>query len=116
VYRYFDVPDAVYQALTHAKSVGGMHNKIIKGKYRYERVAVEPDPLLDTPEDEVDPLVVALNILAERIVALEAEVSNLVRLITGRTRPRPPGGSSDRDQPAGSDPERAVRPVEDRGA
>ena len=95
VYRYFDVPAATYQTLAHARSVGGMHNKIIKDKYRYERVPVEPDPALEAADDEQDPFVVAINTLAERIAALEAEVANLVRLIAGRSRPRPSRAGED---------------------
>ncbi len=92
VYRYFDVPEAVYRSLAGARSVGGMHAKIVRDKFRYERVDVEPDPVMIDGEviEEPDPVVIALGILADRIAAMEAEVSNLVRLITAARRPRPP--------------------------
>jgi hypothetical protein len=118
VYRYFDVPEQVYQTLVHARSVGSMHAKIVKGKFRYERVNVEPDPMLgDDGEDEPDPIVIALTIFSERLQALESEVANMSRLIAARLRPtRPqPKEQHDRDKPARPDPERAGRPVEHRG-
>jgi KTSC domain len=89
IYRYFDVPESVYVTLRQARSVGGMHRKIVRDKFRYERLTVEPDE----PEEELlpgekDPVVIALELMAERIAALEAEVANLVRLMIGQRRPR----------------------------
>ncbi|HEX7081582.1 MAG TPA: KTSC domain-containing protein [Gammaproteobacteria bacterium] len=53
LYRYLDVPPAAYEWLSRAKSKGRFINRLIKDKYRCERVdgpaagAEEPD-LLDT--------------------------------------------------------------------
>lgn len=38
VYQYFDVPEAVYQELLRASSVGKFLNEHIKGSYRYARL------------------------------------------------------------------------------
>jgi hypothetical protein len=38
VYRYFDVPKALYRALLDAASIGQFVNAEIKGVFRYERV------------------------------------------------------------------------------
>jgi hypothetical protein len=47
VYRYFDVPVEVYEWLARVKSKGRFVNRLVKEKYRYERVddsvAGEPD-------------------------------------------------------------------------
>jgi hypothetical protein len=37
VYQYFDVPEAVYQELMHAESIGKFLNAHIKNSYRYAR-------------------------------------------------------------------------------
>lgn len=38
VYQYFDVPEAIYNGLMHADSVGGFLAAHIKGVYRFSRV------------------------------------------------------------------------------
>lgn len=38
VYRYFDVPEAVYDALLRAPSKGRYFNERVRGAYRYERI------------------------------------------------------------------------------
>ncbi len=38
VYQYFDVPEAEFEGLRDAGSVGGYLNTNIKGRYRYARV------------------------------------------------------------------------------
>ena len=38
VYQYFDVPEAVYQELLAAASVGGYLNENIKNSYRYAQI------------------------------------------------------------------------------
>jgi hypothetical protein len=38
VYRYFDVPDDVYEHLMHAPSIGRYVNYNIKEHFRYEEV------------------------------------------------------------------------------
>ena len=38
VYQYFDVPEAVYQELMRAVSIGKFLNAHIKNSYRYARV------------------------------------------------------------------------------
>jgi hypothetical protein len=38
VYRYFDVPDDVYEGLVHASSIGRYVNYKIKERFRYEEV------------------------------------------------------------------------------
>lgn len=64
VYRYFDVSPEVYAWLSRVKSKGRFINRLVKDKYRYERVdapntgADEPDLLetlrksLEPPQDE----------------------------------------------------------------
>jgi hypothetical protein len=37
-YQYFDVPQAIFDDLLGASSVGQYLNKIVKGTYRYSRV------------------------------------------------------------------------------
>lgn len=37
-YRYFDVPDAVYDWLLRAQSKGKFVNRLVKDRYRYERL------------------------------------------------------------------------------
>ncbi len=37
-YQYFDVPEAVYEGLLAAASVGQFLNQHVKGAYRYSRV------------------------------------------------------------------------------
>lgn len=37
VYQYFDVPQATYEQLMHASSVGQFFNKEIRGIYRFAR-------------------------------------------------------------------------------
>lgn len=37
-YQYFDVPEAVYEGLLAAASVGQYLNQQVKGTYRYSRV------------------------------------------------------------------------------
>jgi hypothetical protein len=39
VYEYFKVPEAVFNALTQAKSKGTYLNKFIKGRFEYKKVA-----------------------------------------------------------------------------
>jgi hypothetical protein len=38
VYRYFDVPHAVYQSLLAAPSKGAYFNQNIRGRYRYQQM------------------------------------------------------------------------------
>jgi len=38
IYQYFDVPEAVYQELMRAESIGKFLNAHIKNSYRYARV------------------------------------------------------------------------------
>jgi len=38
LYRYYEVPRAVYQALMAAESLGAFMNQAIRGHYRYEEV------------------------------------------------------------------------------
>ena len=40
-YRYFDVPRDVYEWLLKAKSKGRFVNRLVKEKYRYERIEPE---------------------------------------------------------------------------
>lgn len=40
VYRYFDVPWAVFDRLSKADSVGSYFGKTIKGVYEYKRIEV----------------------------------------------------------------------------
>lgn len=37
-YRYFDVPPAVYEWLLRAESKGKFVNRLVKDRYRYERL------------------------------------------------------------------------------
>ena len=37
-YRYFDVPPSVYEWLVRVESKGRFINRLIKDKYRYERI------------------------------------------------------------------------------
>jgi hypothetical protein len=41
-YRYFDVEPEVYTWLTKVESKGRFVNRLVKEKYRYERLGVEP--------------------------------------------------------------------------
>lgn len=41
-YRYFDVPPEVYSWLMKAGSKGKFVNRLVKEKYRYERLESEP--------------------------------------------------------------------------
>lgn len=41
-YRYFDVPPAVYQWLLRAQSKGKFVNRLVKDRYRYERLDSGP--------------------------------------------------------------------------
>jgi hypothetical protein len=41
-YRYFDVPPEVYAWLAKVDSKGRFLNRLVKEKYRYERLAGEP--------------------------------------------------------------------------
>lgn len=43
-YRYFDVPPAVYAWLLRAPSKGRFVNRLVKNRYRYERLELSPDP------------------------------------------------------------------------
>jgi hypothetical protein len=38
VYRYFDVPRDVYDALTRAESIGAYFNRCVRSHYQYARV------------------------------------------------------------------------------
>jgi hypothetical protein len=38
VYRYFDIPATVYEALLAAPSKGNYFNRVIRGRYAYVRV------------------------------------------------------------------------------
>nr|HEU4619525.1 KTSC domain-containing protein [Gammaproteobacteria bacterium] len=48
VYRYFDVPPTVYAWLERVRSKGRFVNRLIKDKYRFERVD-EPSANGDVP-------------------------------------------------------------------
>lgn len=53
IYRYFDVPPSVYEWLTRVESKGRFINRLVKDKYRYERIdgpapADEATDLLDS--------------------------------------------------------------------
>lgn len=39
LYRYFDVPAAVYEGLLHASSKGRYFNQAIRGKFSYSRIS-----------------------------------------------------------------------------
>jgi hypothetical protein len=41
-YRYFDVPPAVYAWLLRAPSKGKFVNRLVKERYRYERLEADP--------------------------------------------------------------------------
>jgi len=43
VYRYFDVPPSVYEWLTRVESKGRFINRLVKDRYRYERIDVARD-------------------------------------------------------------------------
>jgi len=38
IYRYFDVPPSVYEWLTRVESKGRFINRLVKDRYRYERI------------------------------------------------------------------------------
>ncbi len=40
-YRYFEVPDVVYNALSAAPSKGRYFNEAIRGRFRYSRILVK---------------------------------------------------------------------------
>lgn len=60
VYRYFDVPPSVYEWLSRADSKGRFINRLVKDKYRFERV-----DLPDAKDDGAD-LLAALRASLER--------------------------------------------------
>ena len=41
-YRYFDVPPAAYDWLLRAPSKGTFVNRLVKDRYRYERLEADP--------------------------------------------------------------------------
>lgn len=41
LYRYFDVPESVYEGLLRAESVGMFFNAHIRDAYRYERLPTD---------------------------------------------------------------------------
>lgn len=46
-YRYFDVPPEVYEWLLRAKSKGKFVNRLVKDRYRYERLDSGPRSAAD---------------------------------------------------------------------
>jgi hypothetical protein len=52
-YRYFDVGPEVYAWLMKAESKGKFVNRLVKEKYRYERLDVEPT---STEEGDIEQL------------------------------------------------------------
>lgn len=46
-YRYFDVPPAVYDWLLRAPSKGKFVNRLVKDRYRYERLESDSRPDAD---------------------------------------------------------------------
>jgi hypothetical protein len=46
-YRYFDVPPATYDWLLRAPSKGRFVNRLVKDRYRYERLESGPRPDAD---------------------------------------------------------------------
>lgn len=46
-YRYFDVPPAVYDWLLRAPSKGKFVNRLVRDRYRYERLETGPRPHAD---------------------------------------------------------------------
>lgn len=46
-YRYFDVPRAVYDWLLRAESKGRFVNRLVKERYRYERLGAGSSPEAD---------------------------------------------------------------------
>jgi len=57
IYRYFDVPPSLYEWLTRVESKGRFVNRLVKDKYRYERIdgpsAADTD-LLDRLQKSLD--------------------------------------------------------------
>ncbi len=51
-YRYFDVGREVYEWLRRAQSKGKFVNRLVKEKYRYERLTDEQQPRPDAPDLE----------------------------------------------------------------
>jgi hypothetical protein len=47
-YRYFDVPRPVYEWLLRAESKGKFVNRLVKDRYRYERLDSGPASAADT--------------------------------------------------------------------
>ena len=43
-YRYFDVPEFLYQGLLLAKSKGSFFNRRLAGRYRFERLSDQDRP------------------------------------------------------------------------
>lgn len=39
IYEYYNVPEAVYEGLLSAASIGGYLNDQVKGRYQYQRIA-----------------------------------------------------------------------------
>jgi len=58
IYRYFDVPPSVYEWLTRVESKGRFINRLVKDKYRYERIdgpaADDEADLLETLRKSLD--------------------------------------------------------------
>ena len=59
IYRYFDVPPSLYEWLTRVESKGRFINRLVKDKYRYERIdgpsqADEASDLLDSLRRSLD--------------------------------------------------------------
>jgi hypothetical protein len=46
-YRYFDVPRSVYDWLLRAESKGNFVNRLVKDRYRYERLDAGPPSAAD---------------------------------------------------------------------
>lgn len=46
-YRYFDVPPAVYAWLLRAPSKGKFVSRLVKERYRYERLDIDSSPETD---------------------------------------------------------------------
>jgi hypothetical protein len=57
IYRYFDVPPSLYEWLTRVESKGRFVNRLIKDKYRYERIdgpSASDTDLLDSLRKSLD--------------------------------------------------------------
>jgi hypothetical protein len=91
--RYGGVERDRYEAVRRAESVGSMLHKLVakkseEGRFEYERLDVEPDPLPDDTELFVQ--------ILQELRNLNGNMVNFHRLMQGALRPRatqPPRGA-----------------------